>query len=81
MIDGRATDPLAPVIFGLTIVVVTPALVGLTPDELPTTLTTTPLWQGASAIILLGLITLIVFWIVSRASVYLVAAVGEGGDN
>jgi uncharacterized membrane protein (DUF485 family) len=81
MMDGRASDPFGPVILGLTFIVVTPALVGLTSDELPTTLTATPLWQGVSAIILLGLITLIALWIVSRASVHLAAAVGEGGDD
>jgi hypothetical protein len=78
--NPHTTDPLGPVILGLAFIVVTPALVGLTPDELPTTLTTTPLWQAVSAIILLGLVVLIAFWIVSRTSVRLAAAV-EGGDD
>lgn len=81
MVNPHNSDSFGPVILGLAIIVVTPALVGLLPDELPTTLTTTPLWQAVSAIILLGLGSLIALWIVSRASVRLAAAGGKGGDD
>jgi hypothetical protein len=79
MVNPHTSDPFGPVIAGLAFVVVTPALVGLAPDELPMTLTTTPLWQAVSAVILLGLVSLIAFWIVSRTSVRIAAA--GGGDE
>jgi hypothetical protein len=78
--NPHTSDPFVPVILGLGFVVVTPALIGLTPDELPTTLTTTPLWQGLSAIALPALISLIAFWAVFRASGRL-AVGGKGGDE
>ena len=69
MTNGRASDPLGPVILGLVFIVVAPALIGLT----------TPLWQRVNAIILLGLVSLIALWIVARASGRLAAA--GGGDD
>jgi uncharacterized membrane protein (DUF485 family) len=70
MMDGHASDPLGPVILGLGFIVVFPALIGLT----------TPLWQGVSAIILLGLGSLLALWIVSRVSVRAPAVI-EGGED
>jgi hypothetical protein len=78
--NPHTTDPFAPVILGLATLVGAPAIALLAPDELPTTLTTTPLWQAVSAIILLGLVALTAVWILSRANVR-VAADGKGGDD
>jgi hypothetical protein len=74
------TDPFAPVILGLATIVGAPAIALLAPDELVPTLTATPFRQAVSAIILLGLVALIAFWIVSRASVR-TAPAAEGGDG
>lgn len=81
MMNGRISDPFAPVILGLAAIIVTPTLAGLAPGELVTTLIPTQLRQTVSAIILLGLISLIAIGIVSCASIYLAAAVGKGGDE
>jgi hypothetical protein len=81
MMDGHISNPFAPVILGLAVIVVTSTLAGLAPGELVTTLTATPLRQAVSAIILLGLISLIALGVVSRASVHLAATVGKGGDE
>lgn len=85
MVNLHTTDPFAPAILGLAILVGSPALALLLPAETVATLTATPLRRAVSATLLLVLISGLTLWAVSRASLRAASAVeGErtqGGQN
>ena len=74
------TESFAPVILGLVVLVVSPALAPLAPDSLMGTLTATPFWQAGTAILVGGFLAGFSFWTVSRVSVRGSPA-AEGGDD
>lgn len=76
----HASESFGPVILSLGILVVTPALALLVPNELVTTLTATPLRRAVSATLLLVLVAGLILWFVSHASIRTATAV-KGGDD
>ena len=78
--NPRSSEPFAPVILGLAVLVVTPGLVLLAPTELVATLTATPLRQAVSATILLVLLAGWSLWMVPGVSIHATAP-SEGGES
>lgn len=74
------TESFAPVILGLTVLVVSPALAPLAPDSVIATLTARPFQQAGTAILVSGFLAIFSFWTVSRVSVRGSPA-AEGGDD
>ncbi|HET7324723.1 MAG TPA: hypothetical protein VFJ06_10355 [Halococcus sp.] len=83
MTDIHASESFAPVILGLGILVVTPALALLVPNELIATLAATPLRRAVSAFVVLMTVGVALFWAVSRVSLRATSAVegAQGGEN
>lgn len=75
--NQHTPEPFAPVIIGLVVMIVGPALI---PDEIMTTVIATSLWQARPAILGGVLLTMFAFWIVSRVRVQ-GSSVVEGGEN
>lgn len=80
MMNPRNSEPFAPVVLGLAVLVVTPGLGLLVPNELVATLTATPLQQAVSAIILLVLLAGWSLWVVPGVSIR-AAVAGDGGSG
>jgi hypothetical protein len=77
MMTPHTSDSLRPVILGIAIIVVGPALV---PDAVIATLTATPLRQAGVAVLALAVLAVLSFWAVPRVSVRK-SATAEGGDD
>lgn len=91
MMNLHNSEWFAPVILGLGILVVTPALLQLVPPELVAALTATPLRRAASAFAILTIGGVVSLWVASRASHRVASAVEaarvqevqgtQGGDD
>jgi hypothetical protein len=77
MVNPHTSEPFAPVILGIAIMVVGPALVT---DSVIATLTATPLRQAGTAVLGGVLLAAFAFWAVPRVSVRGSTA-AEGGDD
>jgi hypothetical protein len=77
MMTPHTSDSLRPVVLGVAIMVVGPALV---PEAVIATLTATPLRQVGTAVLALAVLAGLSFWAVPRVSVRGSPA-AEGGDD
>jgi hypothetical protein len=77
MMNPHTSEPFGPVILGLAIMAVGPALLT---DPVIATLTATPLRQAVSATILLGLLAGWSLWMVPGVSIR-AAVAGDGGES
>jgi hypothetical protein len=74
------SESFAPMMLGLAVMVVTPALAPLIPDPVIATLMATPLRQAGTAILVSVFLAALSVWTVSRVSPRRLPA-AEGGDD